>query len=364
MQIAWCRHILAFEPHWAGGSPQRHHLADAHPEWFMRDSAGEIIGIYTKAFDVANVDWQEFFIESAEALVRRLDIDGFRFDAPTYNNLPNWSSKTRYRASYSPLGALQLFGRLRPRLKALKPDFMLYTEPSGVLFRESMDLNYNYDEQWLIEAVLRPVSDPAIERITVRNGRELAAWFRDRNATLPRGSMTAHHIDSHDTFWWPLPNQKWRREQYGLAATRALLAVFALSGGAYMTFVGGELALEEELRRVHRLRTCLPEIAHGRADFDALTIDHDAIYAVARAVGASASLLLVNLSEHRLEVNISPNAASLELPQTGVTIYDAWNDVAIGTEHSYTFPAAPESRVQVPFEPFQVRVLQLRPVAC
>ena len=29
----------------------------------------------------------------------------------------------------------------------------MYTEPSGIVLRESMDMNYNYDELWLVPAV-------------------------------------------------------------------------------------------------------------------------------------------------------------------------------------------------------------------
>ena len=75
--------------------------------------------------------WQEYFTESALDLVRRLDVDGFRFDAPTYNEAPNWSPETEKRASASQLGSVEHFARLRPLLKSLKPDAMLYTEPSG-----------------------------------------------------------------------------------------------------------------------------------------------------------------------------------------------------------------------------------------
>jgi hypothetical protein len=101
MNVAWSRHILDFEPHWSGSSPQCHPLVGEHPEWFMRDSEGNIIGIYTKAFDVANVDWQEYFSAATEELVRRLDVDGFRFDAPTYNDLPNWSRATELECTHS-----------------------------------------------------------------------------------------------------------------------------------------------------------------------------------------------------------------------------------------------------------------------
>ena len=51
--VSWSRHILDFEEHWAGGSPGEHPLVAEHPEWFIRRSDGEIIGVYTKAFDTA-----------------------------------------------------------------------------------------------------------------------------------------------------------------------------------------------------------------------------------------------------------------------------------------------------------------------
>ncbi|MGH2561110.1 MAG: alpha-amylase family glycosyl hydrolase [Thermomicrobiales bacterium] len=361
MQIAWCRHILDFEPHWAGGSPPRHPLADEHPAWFMRNSAGEIIGIYTKAFDVANVAWQDYFTGAALDLVRRLDVDGFRFDAPTYNALPNWSPATQHRASHSPLGCLQLFAHLRPLLKHLKPDALLYTEPSGVLFHEVMDLVYNYDEQWLVHAVLRPIADERDQRVSVRSGRELAAWFRDRNAVLPRGARIAHHIDSHDTFWWPLPGHKWRREQYGIEAARALLAIFALSGGAYMTFVGGECALDDEIRRVHHLRQTLPEIGHGSADYDAVTVDHDAIYAVVRRRGRDCSVLVVNLSDQPLEATFALDADRLGLGAGDSMQYDAWNDRSINVAFGSTGPGNPWRDIRLPFAAYEPRLLVVRP---
>ncbi|MBE3559603.1 MAG: hypothetical protein IMW89_10300 [Ktedonobacteraceae bacterium] len=360
--ISWSRHILDFEPHWLAGSPVHHPLVSEHPEWFMRDSSQKIIGICTKAFDVANPEWQEYFMRATEDLVRRLDIDGFRFDAPTYNDLPNWSKATEKRASYSPLGSLELFKHLRPRLKALKPDIMLCTEPSGVLFRQAMDITYNYEEQWLIPAVLGLEQGQEIDErwqsTSVRNGHELAAWFRERNAVLPSGSLIAHHIDSHDTFWWPLPGSKWRREQYGLPATRALLAVFALSGGAYMTYVGGEEGIENEVRKVHHLRATLPEIATGEAVYEALTVDHESIYGVVRQQGEHRSLLLVNLSEQSCRAGCTLDVDSLHLSKGTYRVYDAWNDpdgvqqVRL-MEQFYTFTQE--------FEPFQVCLLVLRP---
>lgn len=360
--VAWSRHILDFEQHWAGGSPGGHPLVAEHPEWFVRDSAGEIIGVYTKAFDVANPAWQEYFTEAALNLVRRLDIDGFRFDAPTYNEVPNWSPATEKRASASQLGSVQHFARLRTRLKALKPDAMLYTEPSGTLFRQTMDITYNYDEHWLIHAVLRPRQALAANPLGIRHARDLAAWFRDKEAVLPYGAMTARHIDSHDTFWWPLPGFKWRREQYGLPASRALLATWSLIGGVYMTFVGGETELEDDIRRMNRLRDELPEIRIGVADYDGIRTDSDDIFAVVRRHEDKVTLVLVNLSNAVVHTEVALDRALLP-SGSALHIDDAWNDVPLGHDDDGIWTAARLAAFPLDFAPYQARALVIRPEA-
>jgi glycosidase len=360
--VAWSRHILDFEEHWAGGSPGEHPMVAAHPEWFMRRSDGEIIGVYTKAFDVANVEWQEYFTACALDLVRRLDIDGFRFDAPTYNEVPNWSPATEKRASASQLGSVEHFARLRTALKTLKDESMLYTEPSGTLFRETMDITYNYDEHWLIHAVLRPQQAREQNPLGIRHARDLAAWLRDKEAALPKGSLTARHIDSHDTFWWPLPGFKWRREQYGLPATRALLATFSLIGGVYMTFVGGETDVEDDLRRMTRLRAALPEIRYGGVDYGRVAVADDAIFAVVREQAGQMSLVLVNLSDTDVDTNVTFDT-SVMAPAAAVRyqVRDMWNDVALAHAGRYAWSTDDLASFAVGFAPFQARVLTIRP---
>jgi hypothetical protein len=180
-------------------------------------------------------------------LIEELDIDGFRFDAPTYNEYPNWADWASGRANASALACVGLFQKLRPRIKAIKPDALMYTEPSGHLLRKSMDLNYNYDEQWLVTSL---ASKEARSPHGIRNGRDLALWMKDRDSLLPRGSMTAHHIDSHDTFWWPSWGIKWRREQFGLTMTQVLTCIFGALPGPFMMFIGGEEGIETILPKI------------------------------------------------------------------------------------------------------------------
>jgi hypothetical protein len=291
LRRAWCQHIVDFAPYWMEGAPEVHPLTTEHPEWFCRDSSGQLTGIYTEAFDLAQESWQAWFCETALRMVERFGIDGFRFDAPTYNNFANWSLQRRRRASASSTGCVALFGRLRGELKARFPEVLMFTEPSGVVLRESMDMNYNYDELWLV-----PALTAGGEASTVISGSQLSTWFDERDATLPADALTCHHLDSHDTFWWPAPGRKWRREQIGLPATRALTWCLALSGGAFMMFTGGEAGMEEDLARTLALRRQRDELREGAADFSAAVFDDEAVFAVLRYCGSAGVLVIVNLS--------------------------------------------------------------------
>ena len=290
--IAWSRHILDFSEYWKGGSPQRTELQETHPEWFATDSEGKVSGVYTKAFDARNPSWQRYFRESMMNLINGYDIDGFRFDAPTYNLFANWAPWARARAFMSPLGCVPLFVDMRHDMRAAKPDALLYTEPSGHLLRRSMDVNYNYDEQWLVSALMK---GSHVER-AVRNGRDFMLWIKDRDDFLPVGSQTAHHIDSHDTFWWPQWGKKWRREQYPIEAVSALAATFLALDGPYMMFTGGEEGIEDNLSDLLNFRNAHADQWAVRGVFDTESDPTQSLVIVARSSAGKEVVTVVNTS--------------------------------------------------------------------
>jgi glycosidase len=349
--IAWLRRMLDEVPTWFEYAPERHPILNEHPEWFMRNSAQEIIGIYTNGFDVANVAWQDYFIQAAVAMVERLGIDGFRVDAPSYNLLPNWTPATAERASYSPLGCLGLFPKLRRALKRVDPDIALYTEPCGALYRTDTDASYNYDEHWLIDALLRPQVG-GHGAAPIRSGGDFAAWLGARNEALPEGSMVVHHVDSHDTMWWPLVGSKWRREQYGLDATKAFIAVMALVGGPYMTYIGGEVGVEDYLRTIHRLRRQRPELQHGSSDFASVRSSRDEIFGVVRGGPGVKCVVLVNMSNETVSCDVQIDDWFTDSPRdllSGDTVSgDAVSSDGVG----------PSSKFEsLTFAPYQARVI-------
>ena len=301
--IAWSRHILDFEKYWHDGSPAVSPLIAQHPDWFYRNSAGEVQGVYTKAFDARNVNWQDYFIDACKFLMTELNVDGFRFDAPSYNDFPNWAEWARGRAGASALGCLGLFDRFRPVMKQINPQSLLYTEPSGHVFRQAMDLNYNYDEQWLVTALSDVKSQSAWG---INCARHLAQWVQERDKFLPAGSMTAHHIDSHDTFWWPTWGKKWRREQFDINKVALLTLIFGSLPGPFMMFSGGEIGIEQLLPKLAKVKKSQIWLT-GQIKWWSDEQYPDGLFAISRSEANQMVVTLVNYTDKDISVKSDLN---------------------------------------------------------
>jgi hypothetical protein len=184
--------------------------------------------------------------------------------------------------------------------------------------------------------------------------------FHDFDATLPPGSATAHFIDCHDTIWWRLPGDLWRREQIGLPATKALVAIYGLRGGGYLTCAGAELGVEDELRRMLDLRATHPEIGSGAADYASVSSANDDIYAVLRRDNERATLVAVNTAEHPVSTEINIDRAAME-SATGLDVVDLWNDEQLrmpGDDDTKRVSGATVA-LNLSFDPYQVRVIAI-----
>jgi len=290
------------------------------------------------------------------SIVDRLGIDGLRVDAPTYNQFADWAPDREGRASYGPMASLPLLRELRARLRAIDPEFVVYTEPTGGLFRSVADATYNYDEHWLIESLLAE-PHPRKDQLLVRNARDMQRWLRDRAAALPPGSTIVHHVDSHDSIWWRLPGAQWRRERFGLEATTALIAGLSLAGGGFMTFMGGEEGVEEALRRAHDLRRRLPEIATGTVDYEAAIASSDDVLVVLRSLADTTAVVAVNLTA-------SPVTCEIQIDGVVVAgkVWDHWNEGKVWDYwNDELLDVAGGDRLQVDFRPFQPRVFRIEP---
>lgn len=280
-----------------------------HPEWFMCDEEGGIASLYTWAFDHAHPGFQEYFISVLKRYLRELCVDGFRFDAPQWNSIPNWRRDLPDRASSSYYASYPLLARVRREIKAEFPDALLYTEPSGPLYRYCMDCCYNYDEEWLTGSLFPPKAGTAYAgsstyTLSKPTGREVAEWLHYKERALPDGAMTVHHLDSHDTFWWGDLAQ-FRREAIGLSAARAMFSIFALVGGGIMNYAGAEKGNEEYYSALLRLRQNTPELRRGRCDFLSARCDDGNVFLVLRALDGRYALCAVNTGGECAETRVT-----------------------------------------------------------
>lgn len=288
---------------YAKWAAERSRYLEEHPEWFMRTEEGEIASGYTYAFDVANREWQDHFIEVLRYYVREFGADGFRIDAPMWNHFPNWDPDIAYKAGTSTVGALGLFKRAREALGELGKDVIFFTEPGGPMLHTVFDITYSYDEMWLLGSLVEPIADPYSSWYTPFDhsitAREMRDWLRYKRLVYPGDSFrrVVRQIDSHDSFEWIGAGQ-FKHEAFGPEAARALFACKALLEGGIMNFVGGEEGSEDFYRRVLHLRD-RPEFALGRADFDASSSDDDMVYHLAYRHGDRSMLVVINFGTAR-----------------------------------------------------------------
>jgi hypothetical protein len=109
--------------------------------------------------------------------------------------------------------------------------------------------------------------------------------------------MTAHHIDSHDTFWWPSWGSKWRREQIALEDVRLLTVMFMSMPGPYMMFVGGEEGIDDVLRGVNTLKQQTPDWATREVVWLTESSIPESVFGILRRSKNNEVVTLVNLGE-------------------------------------------------------------------
>jgi hypothetical protein len=368
MQALGPRYDFIFSE-WLKRAPVRSRYRDQYPHWFMRDEEGQLARTYTWAFDPANPDWHDFMVDVLSFYVRDLGVDGFRFDAPTWNCMPNWDRDLAYRPSASYYGAHELFVKVRQALRAIDPEILLYTEPSGPLFRVTMDMNYNYDEEWLWGAVVEPISprgytgssSPDGHRLTAR---EMAEWLEFRRLALPEGSMTVHHLDSHDTFWWGEKAQL-RSEAFGPEAARALFAVCACLDGGLMNYVGGEKAAPDFYGQLLALRRKLPEMHEGECDYAGVTCDEEMVFCPLWSWQGQFSLPLINLSNRAVtcHIHLPVSRMGLEL-DARYSIWDAMSQQMVQPDRPAGIYGRDVGDLTVALPPFAVALWVIRRQEC
>lgn len=272
-------------------------LRTEHPDWFIRQDNGDIFRVYTWSFDWANRGLQDWLIEALSMYVRDLDVDGFRFDAPTWVGAANFAEHLPYRADKSYLaGVAECFRRARAAVDPLKPDLVWLTEPEFIALRGALDVSYTYSTMgfWprLFEGSL--------------TARQLQAFYAVRKRVNPHQALYVNWLDNHDS-WNDGTNEtgQYSFERFSPAFARALLALALFQEGAYMAYAGNELPDPEHYRRLLALRARERIFREGECSFETVHADQDSLICIDWRSRQERLVAVVNFSDQPVASTLS-----------------------------------------------------------
>lgn len=135
-------------------------LITEHPDWYVRNAAGEIIApnpdwTDVAELDYANADLRRYMIETSLYWVNEFGIDGYRADAAEQVPTEFWRS-------------------WREALKAANPDLLLLSESDGIsMYQAGFEVTYDWDTQGAFTtALLNPVlSQRALNTVVAEQRR-------------------------------------------------------------------------------------------------------------------------------------------------------------------------------------------------
>lgn len=273
-------------------------LIKTHPEFYVKNAAGEIAQAYTWA-DTAQLDygkpgaWNQplwdTMRDNMTMWVRDFGVDGYRADVAGSNGkVP-----------------IEFWQWLRPQLNAIKPVFML-AEADNPGIHPAFDMSYDFALPpilWDIAAGRKPAT--AIDEQLRKEARD-----------YPVGSIQMRFLDNHD--WHSHADWGWGdgtpvEVKPGMPQVAPLMVLCATLPGKPLLYNGQELSFakvdpspkigaraQSPVHSFYRnlLETVQNNSALAGGEFAKIVTDNDAkIYAFTRQSGKNRVLVVVNLSE-------------------------------------------------------------------
>jgi 1,4-alpha-glucan branching enzyme len=265
----------------------------AHPEWYTRDEAGNIVSPPgTDWKDVAdlnydNADLQAAMLDAMTYWVREFDIDG-------------------YRADYAGGVPTAFWEKARQELERIKPVYMLAEDDQHPdLLNRAFNANYGWSLYQRFNQLAQDHGNPAS---ILAYGERLAKQY-------PAGTYPLHFIDNHDENAWTGTVS----ERLG-DASRAMAALTFTMPGMPLLYSGQEAGLDKRLKffdkdeidwsdlslqpfyqDLIRLKHDNPALWNGTAGgaFRGLDAGGGKVIAFERAKDASKVVVVANLSAER-----------------------------------------------------------------
>lgn len=261
-------------------------LITEHPEWFTKDSAGNIVSPNPDWSDVADLDYskpglRKYMEDMMVWWVKDVGIDGFRCDVAELVPTDFWEEARR-------------------KLDAVKPVMMLSEGSLPEHHIKAFDVTYSWN---LYDMLLPMVSGQ-------RPATALDTLLKTESLQYPVGSLRMRFTTNHDKNAWDAPAVT----KFGPEALKALSVLIATMPGIPLMYTGEEVANDRRLSLFEKVdvdwtrpRTMAhldSALFHCRASHPALrggtmtklkTNHDDQVYAFLRTTSRDTVVVMINL---------------------------------------------------------------------
>ncbi|MBK9256669.1 MAG: DUF4968 domain-containing protein [Saprospiraceae bacterium] len=268
-----------------------------HPDWYARDTDGNIIAPYDWT-DVAKLNFDQYYMrkammESMEFWVREADIDGYRCDVAGEVPIDFWEE-------------------VRLKLEAIKPVWMIAEDADKhFLMNKAFNANYGWPFHHLMNEIAKGKT-PA---------NAVYEQLEKTEKSYPKGSYPMQFITNHDENSWN--GTEYERLGNG---TSAFAVLYYTIPGMPLIYSGQEAATKKRLlffekdpidwtdkslipfyTSLNKLKSENPALWNGKhgGDLQQLTTDQkESVVAFSRNHDLSKIVVVINLSDKNLKSQI------------------------------------------------------------
>lgn len=283
--LDWVANHTAFDHHWT----------EEHPDWYTRDSLGNIVSPVEDWSDVADLNYdaegmQEAMQEEMLWWVNECDIDGFRCDVAMMVPMAFWNDT-------------------RARLDSVKPVFMLAEAEGPEFHNQAFDMTYGWEFHHIMNEVAK--------------GEKTVSAFEEYRAKI---DSLYQPEDIHMYFTTNHDENSWNGtvfERMGANHKNFFVLAATFKSGMPLIYSGQEAGLKHRLsffgkdsidwsnqelkdfyEKVIALKSQHPALANGEAEGsfeELLRLDANEIYAYKRVKGDEELWVFLNFSENTFD---------------------------------------------------------------
>lgn len=192
-------------------------LVTTHPEWYERDSTGNMHSPFdwtdVVKFDFTVPELRNYMIDAMKYWVTNYDIDGFRCDVAGEVPMDFWNTA-------------------RTELDKIKPVFML-AEAEGPQFHTAFDMTYGWEFHHLLNKIYKGEAGP----------NDVENYLRKNDTLYPEDAYRMYFITNHDENSWN--GTEFERHEKAVESFFALCTVIP---GMPLVYTGQESALNKRLK--------------------------------------------------------------------------------------------------------------------